>query len=146
MARVSGALGFSEPLAGVRFKFHSNDTTLDVMNITQREVPISDKTVAEWNAQLTMPDGRRIRRAVQLNVWRVLTPPPQDVPLAVCDARSLPLGDRSCCRCGRLTTLTAVGGSCARSMASLSGSTRARGGGTSYPDMRTDEVLCLQDE
>ena len=31
----------------------------------------------------------RVRRSAQYNVWRVLTPPPQDVPLAVCDARSL---------------------------------------------------------
>ncbi len=29
------------------------------------------------------------RRFVHYNVWRVLTPPPQDIPLAVCDARSL---------------------------------------------------------
>jgi hypothetical protein len=29
------------------------------------------------------------RRFAHYNLWRVLTPPPQDVPLAVCDARSL---------------------------------------------------------
>jgi hypothetical protein len=29
------------------------------------------------------------RRFAHYNVWRVLTPPPQDIPLAVCDARSL---------------------------------------------------------
>src|SRR5262249_53070947 len=29
------------------------------------------------------------RRFVHYNLWRVLTPPPQDVPLAVCDASSL---------------------------------------------------------
>lgn len=28
------------------------------------------------------------RRYVAYNIWRVLTPPPQDVPLAVCDART----------------------------------------------------------
>ena len=33
------------------------------------------------------------RRFAHYNVWRVLTPPPQDVPLAVCDARSLQGGD-----------------------------------------------------
>lgn len=32
---------------------------------------------------------RAIKRAAQYNVWRVVSPPPQDVPLAVCDARSL---------------------------------------------------------
>lgn len=178
MATVTGALGFSEPLSGIRLKFHANDTTLDVINITQRDtvisdaralsplpsldaegftlvghanavydfrdpeeiknvhvneirdlilkttgaddvevrapgvlrfgerskdsgalnnsrpgrfvhIDISDKTAAEWNAKLTPPDGKRIRRAAHINIWRVLTPPPQDVPLAVCDARSL---------------------------------------------------------
>lgn len=182
MAQVAGALGFSDPLPGVRFKFHANDTSLDVMNITQRDaaisnartlatppsldtegftlvghksavgnfrdqeeikrahvneirdlllgltgaddvevrgfgvlrfgekskdsgalnnsrparfvhIDISDKTAAEWNAKLPAPEGKKIRRAAHLNVWRVLTPPPQDVPLAVCDARSLSPGD-----------------------------------------------------
>ncbi|KAL1877983.1 hypothetical protein Daus18300_002337 [Diaporthe australafricana] len=182
MATVTGALGFSEPLPDIRLKFHANDTTLDVMNITQRDatisdaralsappsldaegftlvghasavrdfrdpeeiknvhvdeihdlilrttgadhvevrglgvlrfgehskdsgalnnsrparfvhIDISDKTAAEWNAKLTPPDGKRVRRAAHINVWRVLTPPPQDVPLAVCDARSLSPGD-----------------------------------------------------
>ena len=38
----------------------------------------------------TLEDRRwRFRRFVHYNVWRVLTPPPQDIPLAVCDARSL---------------------------------------------------------
>lgn len=33
------------------------------------------------------------RRFVAYNIWRVTTPPPQDVPLAVCDARSVSLSD-----------------------------------------------------
>jgi len=33
------------------------------------------------------------RRFAHYNLWRVLTPPPQDVPLAVCDASSLERGD-----------------------------------------------------
>ena len=33
--------------------------------------------------------GSRLeRRFVAYNIWRVLTPPPQDVPLTVCDART----------------------------------------------------------
>lgn len=35
----------------------------------------------------------RCRRFAHYNIWRVLTPPPQDVPLAVCDARSLARAD-----------------------------------------------------
>jgi hypothetical protein len=33
------------------------------------------------------------RRYVAYNVWRVTSPPPQDVPLAVCDARTVSPGD-----------------------------------------------------
>jgi hypothetical protein len=38
-------------------------------------------------------DGRSVRRYAHYNVWRVLTPPPQDIPLAVCDARSVSPSD-----------------------------------------------------
>jgi hypothetical protein len=42
----------------------------------------------------TVPDRSwQYRRFVHYNIWRVLTPPPQDVPLAVCDAGSLSRGD-----------------------------------------------------
>jgi hypothetical protein len=33
-------------------------------------------------------EARLRRRFAAYNIWRVLTPPPQDVPLAVCDART----------------------------------------------------------
>lgn len=52
-------------------------------------IDISDGTAAAWIGKATPPEGKRIKRATHLNVWRVLTPPPQDVPLAVCDARTL---------------------------------------------------------
>ena len=52
-------------------------------------VDVSDATASVFYAQTLPENGRRVRRSAQYNVWRVLTPPPQDVPLAVCDARSL---------------------------------------------------------
>ena len=39
------------------------------------------------------PEGRTIRRSAQYNVWRVLSPPPQDVPLALCAYPSIQDGD-----------------------------------------------------
>ena len=53
-------------------------------------IDVSDAT-AQTFADLGRPDvpGKSIRRSVQFNVWRVLSEPPQDVPLAVCDARTL---------------------------------------------------------
>lgn len=35
------------------------------------------------------PEGRQVVRSAQYNVWRVLSPPPQDVPLGLCDYTSI---------------------------------------------------------
>jgi hypothetical protein len=55
---------------------------------------ISDFTLATlkegWRPR---ESGRSVRRYAHYNVWRVLTPPPQDIPLAVCDARSVSTSD-----------------------------------------------------
>lgn len=39
------------------------------------------------------PEGKSIVRSAQYNVWRVLSAPPQDVPLGLCDYTSLQDGD-----------------------------------------------------
>jgi hypothetical protein len=44
-------------------------------------------------AARSLPAGRILGRYAHYNVWRAITPPPQDVPLAVCDARSLSSDD-----------------------------------------------------
>jgi len=53
-------------------------------------IDVSDAT-AQAFADRSRPDvpGKSVRRTAQFNVWRVLSEPPQDVPLAVCDARTL---------------------------------------------------------
>jgi len=56
-------------------------------------VDVSDSTAGNFYARSRPDNGRGLRRSAQYNVWRVLTPPPQDVPLAVCDARSLAPAD-----------------------------------------------------
>lgn len=59
-------------------------------------VDYSRKSFEEF-AQLQLGDAAGSqaleRRFVAYNIWRVLTPPPQDVPLAVCDARTASPGD-----------------------------------------------------
>jgi hypothetical protein len=55
-------------------------------------VDISDAT-AETFARRAAPPGRTLARFVHYNVWRCLSAPPQDVPLAVCDARSVTAED-----------------------------------------------------
>jgi hypothetical protein len=41
----------------------------------------------------TLEQDWTFTRFAHYNIWRVLTPPPQDIPLAVCDARSLRSAD-----------------------------------------------------
>jgi hypothetical protein len=52
-------------------------------------IDTSDATASEF-AQMAAPvDSRRIRRIAQHNIWRAFSGAPQDVPLAVCDARTV---------------------------------------------------------
>jgi hypothetical protein len=57
-------------------------------------VDISDATAKQF-AERTAPKdvGRPVRRFAHYNVWRALSAPPQDIPLAVCDARSVAVAD-----------------------------------------------------
>jgi hypothetical protein len=51
-------------------------------------VDISDATAGAF-ALRAAPAGRSVARFVHFNVWRAVSAPPQDVPLAICDARSI---------------------------------------------------------
>ena len=57
-------------------------------------VDISDVTAQRFAERAAPVDtGRPIRRFAHYNVWRALSVPPQDVPLAVCDARTIGYAD-----------------------------------------------------
>ena len=51
-------------------------------------VDVSDETARAF-AERSRPDGKRVRRFAHYNVWRAFSGAPQDVPLALCDARSV---------------------------------------------------------
>jgi hypothetical protein len=51
-------------------------------------IDISDTTAQAFAAR-SAPDGKTVRRFCHYNVWRTFSGAPQDVPLAVCDARSI---------------------------------------------------------
>jgi hypothetical protein len=55
-------------------------------------VDISDATAAAFAGRAS-PARRSLRRFVHYNIWRVISKPPQDVPLAVCDARTVTAAD-----------------------------------------------------
>lgn len=54
-------------------------------------IDVSDAAALDFSAR-SQPPGPVLRSA-HYNVWRVFSPPPQDVPLAVCDARTLAPAD-----------------------------------------------------
>ena len=55
---------------------------------------ISDSTAAEFTQQWWPGNGGRpVRRFAHYNVWRTLSPAPQDVPLALCESRSVSSSD-----------------------------------------------------
>lgn len=55
-------------------------------------VDMSARTAEEF-ARNALPEGRTLRRYAHFNVWRSFSGPPQDVPLALCDARSVATQD-----------------------------------------------------
>jgi hypothetical protein len=96
LLRVSGADHVAVTGSGVlRFGERSRESGAHNNSRPARfvHVDVSDATAATFYERSRPDNGRRVRRSAQYNVWRVLTPPPQDVPLAVCDARSLSAED-----------------------------------------------------
>ena len=55
-------------------------------------VDVSDPTARVF-AERAAPPGRAVKRFVHFNIWRAISAPPQDVPLAVCDARTVSAAD-----------------------------------------------------
>ena len=57
-------------------------------------IDISDATARVFSARSQPKEVQRpVLRCVHFNVWRVLSTPPQDVPLAVCEARTVSARD-----------------------------------------------------
>jgi hypothetical protein len=100
LLEVTGADHVAIPGPGVlRFGEGSKDAGRYDNSLPARfvHVDVSDPT-AEQFALRSMPKniGRAMRRFAHYNVWRVLSAPPQDIPLTVCDARSVALADLMC--------------------------------------------------
>ncbi len=97
LLEVSGAEAVAVTPRGVlRFSERSADSgRLDNSRPARFvHVDVSDATAAVFAAQANPYPDRRVRRFCQYNVWRALSPPPQDAPLALCDARSVEPADR----------------------------------------------------
>jgi len=83
-----GVLRFSQPTTQVPARLHVLRPARFI------HMDVSESTAADLMERwLPTVGGRSIRRCAHYNVWRVLTPPPQDVPLALCDALSVCASD-----------------------------------------------------
>lgn len=95
LRQVSGAdqVVVTVGLGGLRFSERSPNAGKLVNSMPARHIHIDfSDTMARRNAAAAA--GARggleaVRRHAHYNVWRALSPPPQDAPLAVCDARSV---------------------------------------------------------
>ena len=100
LLEVTGADSVVVPGPGVlRFGEGSRDAGKYSNSLPARfiHVDVSDATAGQF-AQRSLPKniGRTVRRFAHYNVWRALSPPPQDIPLALCDARSVAPADLMC--------------------------------------------------
>jgi hypothetical protein len=84
-----GVLRFGERSKDYRTSFNSRPARFAHVDYTQKSAPnlLRNRLIAAGIQDL--PRGR----FAGYNLWRVLTQPPQDVPLAVCDARSVASDD-----------------------------------------------------
>jgi hypothetical protein len=82
---VPGVIRFSEKSANA-------GTLNNSLPARFAHVDVSDATAAEF-AERSCPEVGSYTRAAHYNIWRAFSGPPQDVPLALCDARSVRLVD-----------------------------------------------------
>ena len=83
-----------------RFSESATDRLAPLKNAKPARYPHADNTDASSAAQIAFfvedLHGLKLadfKRAALYNLWRSLSPPPQDAPLAVCDARSIEPAD-----------------------------------------------------
>jgi hypothetical protein len=91
IATVSGADDVQVNAPGI-LRFSEKSTTAGMLNNSMparfAHVDITDGTATDF-ALRSAPKGKIVRRHAHYNIWRAISGPPQDVPLAVCDARSV---------------------------------------------------------
>jgi len=84
-----GVLRFGERSKDYRTTFNSRPARFTHVDYTRISAPSLLRSRLAAAGIHVLPRGR----FAGYNIWRVLTPPPQDVPLGVCDARSVASGD-----------------------------------------------------
>ncbi len=101
LAEVTGAARVLMMLGGAkqRFSERAPDKVATLVNGKPARYPHADNTDASSSAQIAFAaktvgiDLNEYSRHALYNLWRCVSPPPQDCSLAVCDARSIAAAD-----------------------------------------------------
>jgi hypothetical protein len=103
-------------------------------------IDISDSTAAQV-AQHCRPRHHAppVRRFAHYNIWRALSPPPQDLPLALCDSRSVSPSDLV-----EADAMMDIPGKPESSYVGLVVRYNSRHRWSHFPDMNRDEVLVFK--
>jgi hypothetical protein len=103
-------------------------------------IDVSDSTAALF-AQRCRPKGhgRPVLRFAHYNIWRALSPPPQDLPLALCDSGSVSPSDLV-----EADAMMDIPGKPESSYAGLVVRYNSRHRWSYFPDMNRDEVLVFK--
>jgi hypothetical protein len=87
MVRTSGDLSkFERPTAGYT---HKGGVQPPAGEAHVDTAPDRADRVAQMNYARAFPDGKGYSRYIYASFWRAFSEPPQDTPIAVCDARSV---------------------------------------------------------
>jgi hypothetical protein len=103
-------------------------------------IDVSDSTAAALTERWR-PKGHpgAVRRFAHYNFWRVVSPPPQDMPLAVCDSRTLSPSDLV-----EADAMMDIPGKRESSYVSLLIRYSPRHRWSYFPDMNQDEILVFK--
>ena len=84
-----GVLRFSEKSGDYGTRVNTRPARFAHVDFTSNALPMLLDPLLK-GAGLTAPPGKRF---IAFNAWRVLSPPPQDVPLTLCDMRTITEAD-----------------------------------------------------
>ncbi|MDB6105120.1 MAG: hypothetical protein JWO52_5119 [Gammaproteobacteria bacterium] len=103
-------------------------------------IDVSDSTAALFS-QRCLPKGHSgpVRRFAHYNIWRALSPPPQDFPLALCDSRSVSASDLV-----EADAMMDIPGKPESSYVGLVVRYNSRHRWSHFPDMNRDEVIVFK--
>jgi len=121
-------------------RFTSSGPLCETHSVCFVHIDISDPAAALF-AQRWRPKGhgRPVRRFAHYNIWRALSPPPQDFPLALCDSRSVSASDLV-----EADAMMDIPGKPESSYVGLVVRYNSRHRWSHFPDMSRDEVIVFK--